>query len=110
MVPWLATTVNFKNIATCPWVYRALRGTCRGERHRGFKKKGGETGDGNGDKNGESGPAGTEIRWERRIGEAGASGGGGGGGDCRTLVGYVFLYRTPYEWEGADYIRHLQHS
>ena len=34
--------------------------------------------DGNGDRNGESGPAGTERRRKRQIGEAGASGGGRG--------------------------------
>ena len=60
----------------------------------------GENGDRNGDGNRESGPAGTEQRRERRRWETGAS--GGVRGNWRTLVGYVYPYRTSYEWEGAD--------
>ena len=75
LVLWLATTATFKNIATCP----RFKGHCRVHAEvngaRGYK---GENRYGNGDGNGESGPAGTERRRERQIGEAGASGGGRG--------------------------------
>ena len=76
MVPWLATTVTVKNIATCPGFKGHYGGHAEVNVARGLKK--GDNRDGKGDVNGESGTAGTERRWDRRIGEAGASGGGQG--------------------------------
>ena len=54
----------------------------------------------NGDNNGEGGPAGAARGSERQTGEVGVSKG----------TGKTEQYRECYEWEGADYIRHLQHS
>ena len=62
LVPWLATTATFKNIATCPGFIGRYGGHAEVNGTGGLK---GETGYENRDRNGDSGPAGTEHRWER---------------------------------------------
>ena len=76
LVLWLATTVTFKTIATCPGFIGNYRGHAEVNVTGSLK---GDTRDGNVDGNGESGLAGTERGRERRVGEAGASRGGSEG-------------------------------
>ena len=64
-------------------------------------------GTGNGEDNGEGGPVGTASGSDGEWGKAGAR--GGTGKTWGPLVGYVQPYQEAYVWDGADYIRHLQH-
>ena len=59
-----------------------------------------EDGTGNGEDNGEGGPAGTASGSGGERGEAGAR--GGTGKTWGPLVGHVQHYQEAYVWEGAD--------